>query len=481
MRFFSARICSIAGRHHATDDTGELPVIVATHGAALTIQLAKHMKRKLLLSSFPRLPAGALTGLCWGLFGLWLCGPVQPLLAQRTLAIVDARIETAGKAGVIDNGTLLVRDGKITAVGSDVQVPVSAQIIQANGRTVTPGFVDPYYVVPIGRKTQSSAVRTIVFRGRTFIIGGSSPSIATTFAKVADGWDPTEIDWSVARRSGITTLHVVASGYAQSLLAKTGRDAAQITKADGSLLVSVTNSTKSLNVLRVGMKPPSSSSRSSSSRSSSSSRTTGAPTSRPTSTGSAPTSSSSSRTSPTTALWADVRSGKAPVFVNVNNAAAILHVDQVMSEHEKTKVALITSGANAYLAREQLDPKKCTVILSPRISEVPNSRYRINVPSLLASRKVPFAFSLSLAQTEFRQAQDTPLFGLAVLVRGGLDRQQALRALTIEPARLLGVDKQVGSLEVGKQANFLIFDGDPLEPTTALDRVFVEGKPLDES
>ena len=58
-----------------------------------------------------------------------------------TLAIVNGRIETIGPAGTLDRGTVLVVDGKITAVGAQVSVPAGARIIDAVGGVVTPGLI----------------------------------------------------------------------------------------------------------------------------------------------------------------------------------------------------------------------------------------------------------------------------------------------------------------------------------------------------
>jgi len=57
----------------------------------------------------------------------------------------------------------------------------------------------------------------------------------------------------------------------------------------------------------------------------------------------------------------------------------------------------------------------------------------------------------------------------------GLGRENALRAVTLIPAQILGVDDRLGSLEVGKQANLFVADGDPFETTTQVYHLFIEG------
>ena len=61
----------------------------------------------------------------------------------------------------------------------------------------------------------------------------------------------------------------------------------------------------------------------------------------------------------------------------------------------------------------------------------------------------------------------------------GLDADEALKAVTLYPARILGVDDRLGSLEVGKDATFIVTDGDPLDIRTRVERAFVQGREID--
>ena len=383
--------------------------------------------------------------------------------AQRSLAIRNAKIETVSKAGVIEDGVILVRDGKIEAIGKDVKIPLAAQVIDAKGKTIMPGIVDPYYVVTVGRDAQSAGeTRTIVVRGQTITVPGGPPSSSTSFTKISDSIDLDNIDWKAATRSGITTLQLVVSGYAQSVIVQPTVKSAQIVNQDGKLLVSVTNSTPSLELLRNGLRAPGSG--------------PGGP--RPPA---GATPGATPPVSPTQKLWTEVREGKSSLFVNLNNAATILHCVAATKESKQAKLVFIASGSDLFEASSDLDPKSHVAILPPRIDFVPNTRDRINIPKFLSEKEMPFAFSLSLGQNEFRAQLDTPLFAVSSLVHNGLSRQRALEALTMMPAKLIGVDGQVGSLEVGKKANFLILDGDPFAATTSIQRVFVEGKQIYEN
>ena len=422
-------------------------------------------------------------------------------MAQRTLAIRGAKLETVSKAGAIEDGVILIRDGKIEAIGKDVKIPLATQVIDAKGKTIMPGIVDPYYVISLGRDSTAGESRTIVVNGRTITVPGAPPSNSTPFSKIADSIDLESIDWKAARRSGITTMQLVVSGYAQSVVAQTTAKGAQIVNPDGRLLVTVTNSTQSLDVLRNGLKAPGNAGGPGApgggpgGPGGNFGRSTGGvkpgppapvpptpgPSPQENPAASANPASQAAAVSPTQKLWTDVREGKSSLFVNLNNAATILHSVSATKESKQAKIVFIASGSDLIEAIGDLDPKLQVAILPPRIDFVPNTRDRINVPKVLSDKEMPFAFSLSLGQSEFRAQQDTPLFSVSSLVRSGLNRQKALEALTITPAKLVGVESEVGSLEVGKKANFLILDGDPFAATTSIQRVFIEGKQIHEN
>ncbi|MFN3191210.1 MAG: amidohydrolase family protein [Aureliella sp.] len=416
--------------------------------------------------------------------------PSTTAKGQDTFAITNARIETATKDGVIESGTLVVKDKKIIAVGKDAKIPLDAAIINAKGSTIVPGIVDPYFVVSIGRNVQSTPARTIVFNGRTFVIGGGTTRIATTFAKVADGLDTESVDWKPALRSGITTMHLTTGGFAQSAIAQPGPSeqtefGVEIVQRDGLLVSTASNETSSLEVLRKGLAKKASSGGTPvrgrptpEQMAAMRARMMGARGSTPPSSSSAASSNSSAN--PVDQLWESVKAGKQSLFVNVDNASSVLHVQQIAKGQEKAKIALIVSGANAFLNLETLPDGNYTLVLPPRIDLKPNSATRVNVPALLANNKIPFCFSLSLGQSDFRAMQHNPFFALGMLVKTGLDRELALKALTAEPAKLIGMEDQIGTIAEGKQASFLILDGDPFAATTEIEAVYSRGARIDD-
>ena len=89
----------------------------------------------------------------------------------------------------------------------------------------------------------------------------------------------------------------------------------------------------------------------------------------------------------------------------------------------------------------------------------------------LAEAGVKFAFGTG----DYSDVRLLP-YEAAISVAWGLPRDRALRAITIEAAEILGIADRVGSLEPGKVANFVIWNGDPLELRTPVPRVFIAGR-----
>lgn len=129
----------------------------------------------------------------------------------------------------------------------------------------------------------------------------------------------------------------------------------------------------------------------------------------------------------------------------------------------------IVGGQEAYKVREQLSAAKLSVILgslttTSSLTGPEQSEVAWNLPVQLHETGVAFALSGGHLLEQARFA-----------VRYGLPPEAALTALTRTPARLLGLDKRVGTIEPGRDADLLALDGDPLELTTSIRWVLVDG------
>jgi len=383
----------------------------------------------------------------------------------QSIAYTDATIETLGEPGRIDRGTVLIRDGNIEAVGDDIQIPRDAQRISLEGATILPGFIDPYYVFKSTKGGEGS--RTVTFRGRTFTIPSNNFS-AGSFYKVGAYFYPYETNFLPALRSGITTANLVTDGRGLSALAQLTPvpDAEMLIDDESLLFAQVTNQTDALDVIRKQLSPQSGS------------RGKGGSSPAQRRSGGSAASRNQNKSDETDKLWKDVRDGKSKLIVNANNAATISHVLKMLEETPQAEIALVASGPNLFLAIDELKAyrDRVTVILQPGIDTVPNTREQVNVSKLLADAGVPLAYSLSLSRAQMNASLDAPLFPIAMMVKSGLSRELAFKALVTEPARILGVEATHGSLEPGKVADLLVFSGDPLATDTKLEQVISGGR-----
>ena len=102
-----------------------------------------------------------------------LAAALAPWLSAQTTAITGGTIITVGTAGIIEKGTLLIRDGKIVAVGKDVSVPAGALVIDAAGRFVIPGIIDAHSHTAVdGNVNEGSDSVTAEVRVRDVIDNG---------------------------------------------------------------------------------------------------------------------------------------------------------------------------------------------------------------------------------------------------------------------------------------------------------------------
>ena len=135
------------------------------------------------------------------------------------------------------------------------------------------------------------------------------------------------------------------------------------------------------------------------------------------------------------------------------------------AERQNVRIVL-QSGADvqrvAGLLKQHDVPVILTSILRCRRARTISTPIRIRPPGVLAKAGVPFAFSSG----GFQFSRDVP-FQAGRAVAWGLSKDDAIRALTLDAARILGVDSQVGSIEAGKVANLVVISGDPLEDALA--------------
>jgi imidazolonepropionase-like amidohydrolase len=170
---------------------------------------------------------------------------------------------------------------------------------------------------------------------------------------------------------------------------------------------------------------------------------------------------------------ARVTQGEMTLFVHAQDTRQIKDA-VAFAEQQKIKI-VITGGAEAWKVKELLAEKNIPVILGPtqalpREEDDPYDKPFTNASELhTAGVKIAFAtFGASNSRTLPYEAANAVAYGLPW--------EEGLKAITLYPAQILGVDDRLGSVEQGKIANLILTNGDPLEITTEVEYLFINGR-----
>ena len=396
---------------------------------------------------------------------LLLFAIAPPLFAQTT-AIVGGKVHTVGPQGALDNATILIVEGRIRAVGTGIDVPHGAETIDASGKIVTPGLFSPIGRLGLVEVGLSAGPVDSEQRGEQFTAGFD----------VADAYNRRSTLVAVNRIEGITRAAITPSpaypddtgshGHVLSGLAAVvnlgdsdvldRRSAAMVVTLgeSGSAIAGGTRAAAWL-VLRNaldeavdyrdhkgdferGMRR------------------------------------AYKHSIADLEALQSVLTGATPMLVNINRASDI-EILIGLSEEYGIRPGIV-SGAEAWMLAEEIAAASIPVILGPA-HNLPGNFDSLNArrgnANILVEAGVTVAFADSLSLTH-NARNITQSAGNAV--GDGLDWDAALRAITLSPAEIYGVSDNVGSLEVGKAADVVIWPADPFELSTYPDQVLINGK-----
>lgn len=164
--------------------------------------------------------------------------------------------------------------------------------------------------------------------------------------------------------------------------------------------------------------------------------------------------------------------GEIPLMIEANAAIDIRRAIKWVKD--KNVKAILTGVSEGWRIAEEIASSGLHVITGPvlTIPSRQSDRYdaAYSNPGLLAKAGVKVALRTNNAEN----ARNLP-FHAGFAAAYGMGKEEALRAVTIHPAEMFGVDDQVGSLQEGKIANLFISDGDPFEPRTQISHLFIKG------
>jgi imidazolonepropionase-like amidohydrolase len=364
----------------------------------------------------------------------------------------------------LTDAVMLVSRGKISGIGHNLAVPKGWPVIEARDYVVMPGLINPRS--HLGLEVNARMMRSVD--------DVSQPDAAEMEVKHAV--DPQSPDFHYARQLGLTTAMVTPG----NLNVIGGRGA--VLKTAGEVVDRMI--IKDRSVLVFGLGDPAK-------------RQDAAPQTRMGIVsllreklqkaleykGRKERSGNPEETAPDAsweALW-PVLEGRTPVMVHCDRMDDIQAALRLADEFELRLI--LTGGTEAYKVADEIRSRNIPVVLERvfrRTTRTDDGDYNPRSPTLLSKKGVRVAFKAEDGGIWTRPAVawgGGDLLEIAALsVRHGMDPEAALKAITSDAAAIIGLDDRLGSLEKGKDADFLILGGNPLRVRALPQAVFIDGK-----
>ena len=396
----------------------------------------------------------------------------DPKAKRGTFALVNARIETVTQ-GVIENGTLIIENDVIVAMGTDVRIPEGAAVIDCSGQTVYPGLIDS------GTQVGLVEVAAVARTRDNAEVGEIKPHISALTAV-----NPNTVVIPVTRVSGVTTVLTQPSGgllpgkaaminlhgYTPDQMSIAGREFMMMTfpregrrnrfdrRTDKEIKEAYDKATKNLNDTwdqaelyhRIDSAYVASNKQ-----------------------GARP------EYNPQLRSLLPVLRGEMPLIITVNAAKDIKNAIEWVKERNIEK-PVFSGAAEGWRVANLIAEAGIPCLVGPVLSTPTRQSDRFDKPYANAGLMQKAGVKVAIRTGEIENVRNLP-FNAGFAAAYGMGKEEALRAVTIAPAEIFGMSDLVGSLEVGKKANVIVTDGDPFETQTKINHVFIDGYkiPLD--
>ncbi len=376
------------------------------------------------------------------------------------VALTNATIETVTK-GTIQNGTVLMVDGKIAAVGANVSIPSGTETIDCKGQFIYPGMIDAG--TNLGLNEISAVARTTDFNE----IGEVIPQM-----KALTAVNPSASAIPVTRISGVTTALSIPTGGmlpgTAALINLHGYTPDQMYAGfEGIVLTFPNTGRRGFFDRRTDEEIKKASDKALASLNDVWEKATQYQ---------KLDSATKGRAGyyPELQALIQVMRGEQTLLVEVNASKDIQAALKWLKE-KKVKKSILTGVAEGWRVADEI-AKSGIPVITGGVLELPTRDYdrydkAYANPGLLKKAGVKVAIKSESGNNNYRNLPYHAGFAVAY----GMNKEDALKAITIIPAELLGVANKLGSIEVGKSATLFICNGDPFETKTQVSHVFIEG------
>jgi imidazolonepropionase-like amidohydrolase len=384
----------------------------------------------------------------------------------------------------IENGSILVRDGKIVGVGKNLSVPKGVRVIEAKGMHVYPGMIDSATEMGL---SEISAVRETVDTGE---LGKFNPQLRAEIAI-----NPASEHIPVTRANGITTVISLPMGAGGEMRIMRNGGGSIITgqaalvhldgwtwedmdvKSDAGMAMrfpTILSASRRSADLPASMRGPNFEEAKKNyetqirelkdffeeARRYQKAKASGVP------------------INPDLKFEAmlPVLEGKVPLLAVTSKERAIRDAVK-FAEEEKVKLVIANPRELGAMGPE-LKAKNIPVILGPTLAEPQKADDPYDAAYTLPEEFYKAGVKFAFGSFDNQFSRDLP-YQAATAVAFGLPYDEALKAITLNPAEIWGVADRIGSIEEGKWADLMMTDGDPLETKTQVKQLFIKGKAVD--
>lgn len=388
---------------------------------------------------------------------------VAPALGAQTIAITGGKVyPVSGPA--IENGTVLIRDGKIVAVGSNVTIPDGAQRVDASGKWVTPGLVNP--ATTLGLVEVGSGADANETRART------DDRIAAAF-RSWEGINPRSVYLRPASEAGVTSVVSLPSG---GLIA-----------GQAAMIDVLTGSTQDEMLVKAPVAMFGQLGNNQAADAGARAQVVGKLRRLLDDTKFYAAHKSDFNRGAARQLSANradldamipVVEGRLPLIISAQRASDIRTALDIAKEYGLH--IIIAGGTEAWMLADELAAAKVPV-LTGAMNNIPYSFAELGARQDNAAILRKAGVEVGLIGNA--GGGDEELFNVRNIryeagnaVGYGMSWDDALRAITLAPAQMFGVADRVGALRPGTEANVVVWDGDPFEFATRATQVFIRGK-----
>lgn len=402
----------------------------------------------------------------------WAILSAAPLLAgsPAKLALQGGRIIPVVGAEIA-KGTVLIEHGKITAVGENVEIPYDAMVVDVTGKVVFPGMIDAHSSRGMDVPNENAPV--------------------TPFLNVYDSIDPSQLYYEDALRDGVTSIHITHGhntviGGMSRVVHPIGLTPDEMTQAANvALKISIAPKRRSDRMVQIAtlretfyeladyLEELAEKKYEESLEEKDEEIDVGPDEARKRGKELIKFEDYDDKH----ANLVKLTRGELAAFVYCEMAGDVGRAIEIAKENGFFDSLVFVLGTHCYKAIDELKEAKRPIVLGPELihrerDSVTGELTETFVPKVFADARLSFSI---LPSPSSSMAERYLNYQAARCVRNGVRRSRALKAITLYPAKAIGMGDKLGTLEVGKLANVLVLSGDPLDFNTWVEQVYVKG------